>query len=89
MKTVSIIVEVPEGKYCAVFGEFGLQDRCPLLKNCGEKSFFCPIANYDTHCGQDRLGVLKQRDYYDSICPSLYQDRIMELIRENSSSSKS
>jgi hypothetical protein len=70
-----------------------LIDKCPLLKNCftcGKislnnklNSYYCPIANSDTHCGMDEVGVLKQKDYYDNICPSLYGDRIMELIREN------
>lgn len=83
-KGVSIVVEVPDGSYCARFSEFGLVDRCPLLQRCQtcEGSFYCPVANMDTHCGQDNIGILKQRDYYDSVCPSLYQKRIMELLRE-------
>jgi hypothetical protein len=67
-----------------------LTEVCPLLKTCEHgkshnvktNSYYCPIANSDTHCGQDNIGILKQRDYYDSICPSLYRERILELLRE-------
>jgi len=85
-ETIGVIVQVPKGNYCARFSEEGLRERCPLLQRCGtsNNSYFCPVANYDTHCGRDSLGILKQRDYYDNICPSLYRERIMELLREKS-----
>ena len=52
-ESISIVVEVPKGKYCAKFSGFGLEDRCPLLRPCmsWEDSYYCPIANSDTHCG--------------------------------------
>lgn len=106
-ETVGIIVQVPEGDYCAKFFDMEgvvenlttgekypnivLIDVCPLLKICRhgietgnvkQRSYYCPIANNDCHCGQDEVGILKQSDYYDSICPSLYQSKIMNLIRK-------
>ena len=67
-----------------------LIEQCVLLKTCEHgkshnvktNSYYCPIANSDTHCGQDETGILKQNDYYDSICPSLYCDKIMDLLRK-------
>lgn len=88
---VSIVVEVPQGRYCATFGEHGLEDRCPLLQECrasgATQAFYCPIANFDCHCGQDSIGILKQDDYYDQICPSLYQEKIMKLLRQKAGTS--
>ena len=76
MKT--IIVEVPDGKYCAkLTGDRHLplymENRCPLLHrcmSCPDPSFYCAIVNYDTHCGDDGIGILKH-NYEPWICPSL------------------
>jgi hypothetical protein len=81
---ISIVVEVPDSQYCAKFGDWGLTEVCPLLKQCqtSKRAYYCPIANSDTHCGQDSVGILKQDDYYSSICPSLFEKKIMDQIRQ-------
>lgn len=84
---VSVVVEVPGGKYCAVKAEFGLHERCPLLHSCGtqEGAHYCAVVSSDAHLREDNCGVLKH-DYAYYVCPSLLEDKLMELCRLKSSS---
>lgn len=79
---VPIVVEIPKSKYCAIKEEFGLHERCPLLHSCGTQrgAHYCSIVSCDTHLGEDNYGILKH-DYAYYVCPSLLEDKLMELCR--------